>query len=93
MDVRLCDEHIVESVETLREKEPLYCSSDQVYTYSDYLQLPDEESYYYEFLDGSLGREPAPTPLHQRVSYRLHRHLNEKSSDLFSSWSYPLLDY
>jgi hypothetical protein len=31
-----------------------------VYTYEDYLQLPDEECYHYEILDGMLVREPAP---------------------------------
>ena len=70
-------EEYIESAETVRQKEPLYYSSDKVYTYSDYLLLPDEECYYYEILDGYLIREPAPTTLHQRVSYRLHRLLDD----------------
>jgi Uma2 family endonuclease len=45
--------------------------TDKVYTYEDYLQLPDEECYHYEILDGMLVREPAPYVHHQRVSRRL----------------------
>ena len=51
--------------------------TDKVYTYEDYLQLPDEEIYHYEILDGMLIREPAPSVHHQRVSRRLQRLLEE----------------
>ena len=52
------------------EARPRYMT-DKVYTYEDYLQLPDEECYHYEILDGMLVREPAPYVHHQRVSRRL----------------------
>ena len=52
-------------------------STDKIHTYSDYCQLPEEENYYYEILDGVLIREPAPTKLHQRVSARLQRLLQD----------------
>ncbi len=70
-------EELIDSAETICEEEPLYYSSDKVYTYSDYLELPDEECYYYEILDGCLIREPAPTKLHQRVSRRIQRILED----------------
>jgi excisionase family DNA binding protein len=66
-------------MESLDDKHMVVCeeaaysySTDKIYTYSDYLLLPDEESFHYEILDGILIREPAPTKLHQRVLYRLH---------------------
>ncbi len=52
------------------EARPEYIT-DKVYTYDDYLRLPNEERYYYEILDGVLIREPAPYVHHQRVSRRL----------------------
>ncbi|NMB11278.1 MAG: Uma2 family endonuclease [Firmicutes bacterium] len=67
----------VEPAETIHEEEPRYYSANRVYTYSDYLQLPAEECYYYEILDGTLIKEPAPTKLHQRVSRRLQRILED----------------
>jgi len=70
-------EELIDSAETICEEEPLYYISDKVYTYSDYLELPDEECYYYEILDGCLIREPAPTKLHQRVSRRIQRILED----------------
>lgn len=38
--------------------------------YSDYARLPDDGNHY-EVLDGELLVTPSPTPLHQRVSFRL----------------------
>jgi len=58
------------------EARPEYMT-DKVYTYGDYLQLPDEEGYHYEVLDGMLVREPAPYVHHQRVSRRLERLLED----------------
>ena len=58
------------------EARPRYMT-DKVYTYEDYLQLPDEECYHYEILDGMLVREPAPYVHHQRVSRRLQRLLED----------------
>lgn len=51
--------------------------SERVYTYADYLQLPEDDGYQYEVLDGMLVREPSPTPHHQRVSRRLQRALED----------------
>ncbi|HQD80066.1 MAG TPA: hypothetical protein PK003_04435 [Bacillota bacterium] len=45
--------------------------ADRVWTYEDYLRLPDEERYYYEVFDGMLIREPTPYVHHQQVSGRL----------------------
>ena len=38
--------------------------------YSDYARLPDDGNHY-EVLDGELLVTPSPSPLHQRVSFRL----------------------
>jgi len=44
--------------------------------YDDYLRLPDDGKRY-EILDGELYVTPAPSPLHQRVSKRLQRKLED----------------
>lgn len=62
--------------ESVREAGPTY-KTDKVYTYDDYLKLPNEECYHYEILDGVLIREPAPYVHHQRVSRRLQRILED----------------
>ena len=46
-------------------------------TYQDYLLLPEESGYSYEVLDGILIKDPSPTVLHQRVSRRLQRLLED----------------
>lgn len=61
---------------SVRETRPEYVT-DKVYTYEDYLRLPDEERYHYEILDGMLVKEPAPYVHHQRVSRRLQRILED----------------
>jgi Uma2 family endonuclease len=43
-------------------------------TYSDYVRIPDDGKRY-EVLEGGLLVTPAPSPLHQRVSFRLQRQL------------------
>lgn len=43
-------------------------------TYSDYATIPDDGKRY-EVLEGGLLVTPAPSPLHQRVSFRLQRQL------------------
>ena len=45
-------------------------------SYEDYARLPDEGKRY-EILDGELYVTPAPTPLHQRLSKRLGRQLED----------------
>ena len=42
-------------------------------TYQDYLEIPDEPGYRFEILDGMLVKEPSPIVIHQRVSRRLQR--------------------
>lgn len=44
--------------------------------YDDYARLPDDGKRY-EILDGELYVTPAPSPLHQRVSKRLQRKLED----------------
>ena len=44
--------------------------------YEDYARLPDDGKRY-EILDGELYVTPAPSPLHQRVSKRLQRKLED----------------
>ncbi len=46
-------------------------------TYQDYLTLPEEPGYRYEILDGILVKEPSPNVMHQRVSRRLQRILED----------------
>jgi Uma2 family endonuclease/predicted DNA-binding transcriptional regulator AlpA len=60
----------------VREREAS-CATDKVYTYQDYLHLPEKEGYSYEVLDGTLVCEPAPIVQHQRVSRRLQRLLED----------------
>jgi Uma2 family endonuclease/predicted DNA-binding transcriptional regulator AlpA len=47
------------------------------YSYQDYLELPEEPGYRYEILEGILIKEPSPNVLHQRVSRRLQRILED----------------
>ena len=49
--------------------------------YSDYLAAP-EDGNRYEILRGDLHVTPPPTPLHQRVSRRLQRQLEDYFHDL-----------
>jgi len=46
-------------------------------TYQDYLKIPDEPGYRFEILDGILIKEPSPNYIHQRVSRRLQRILED----------------
>ncbi len=46
-------------------------------TYYDYLLLPEEVGYRFEILDGMLIKEPSPNVIHQRVSRRLQRILED----------------
>jgi Uma2 family endonuclease len=45
--------------------------------YEDYARLPTGDGKRYEVLDGELYVTPAPTPLHQRLSKRLQRRLED----------------
>ncbi len=41
--------------------------NDRLYTYQDYLNMPDEPGFRLEILDGILVKEPSPSVMHQRV--------------------------
>lgn len=47
------------------------------YTYQDYLEIPVEPGCRYEVLNGELIQEPSPSVIHQRVSRRLQRILED----------------
>ena len=47
------------------------------FTYQDYLGFAEEPGYRFEILEGMLIKEPSPNVLHQRVSRRLHRILED----------------
>ncbi len=51
--------------------------SSKPFTYQDYLALPDEPGYRYEVLEGILVKEPSPNVMHQRVSRKLMRVLED----------------
>ncbi len=62
----------------VREKEPPYKTGpSEKFTYQDYLDLPEEPGYRFEVLDGMLIKEPSPNVIHQRVSRRLQRILED----------------
>ncbi|MFP4017081.1 MAG: Uma2 family endonuclease, partial [Halanaerobiales bacterium] len=66
----------------VRESEAEYETNEKLttnkkYTYQDYLELPEEPGYRYEILEGNLIREPSPIVIHQRVSRRLQRILED----------------
>ncbi len=46
-------------------------------TYQDYLEIPDEPGFHFEILEGMLIKEPSPNYIHQRVSRRLQRILED----------------
>lgn len=47
------------------------------FTYQEYLKLPEEPGYQFEVLKGTLVKEPSPNVMHQRVSRRLQRILED----------------
>jgi Uma2 family endonuclease len=49
----------------------------KVFSYQDYLKLPEEPGYRYEVLEGMLVKDPSPNVIHQRVSRRLQRILED----------------
>src|SRR6056297_3319011 len=56
--------------------------NNQKYTYQDYLELQEETGYQYEVLEGNLIKEPSPNVMHQRVSRRLQRILEDYFSEV-----------
>lgn len=51
--------------------------AERKFTYEDYLTLPDESGHRFEVLNGTLVKEPSPNVMHQRVSRRLQRLLED----------------
>lgn len=63
---------------TVQEKEAEYePDPNKKSTYQDYLELPEEPGYRYEILEGVLVKDPSPNVIHQRVSRRLQRILED----------------
>lgn len=63
---------------TAREEKVGYkIDPEKKYTYQDYLELPDEPGYRFEILEGELIKERSPNVMHQRVSRRLLRILED----------------
>ncbi|MGI6413102.1 MAG: Uma2 family endonuclease [Syntrophomonadaceae bacterium] len=58
---------------------------DKKLTYQDYLNIPEEPGYRFEILDGMLVKEPSPSVIHQRVSRRLQRILEDYFGDVDSA--------
>ena len=64
--------------QVVQEKKAQYLTnSSKKYTYQDYLELPEEPGYRFEILEGMLVKEPSPNVMHQRVSRRLQRILED----------------
>lgn len=75
---RLADAVDALSSGRVQEKKAAYDDKTvKKYTYQDYLELPEEEGFHYEILDGELIKEAAPNVVHQRVSRRLQRMLED----------------
>lgn len=53
-------------------------------TYQDYLDIPEDPGYRFEILDGMLVKEPSPNVIHQRVSRRLQRILEDHFGEVDS---------
>ncbi|PKM79305.1 MAG: DNA-binding protein [Firmicutes bacterium HGW-Firmicutes-13] len=63
---------------TVKEKSARYKTEPtKKYTYQDYLELPEEPGYRFEILEGMLVKDPSPNVMHQRVSRRLQRILED----------------
>ncbi len=73
----------------VKETSPIYRSPKKVYTYQDYLDLP-EDGKRYEVINGELVMAPAPSTGHQSVSSNLEFELRKfvekhKSGKMFHS--------
>ncbi len=63
---------------TVQEKLVQYATDPvKKYTYQDYVELPEEPGCRFEVLEGVLVKEPSPNVMHQRVSRRLMRILED----------------
>ncbi len=68
----LTDPTVQENAVEYKEQDP-----NKKLTYQDYILLSEEPGYRYEILDGVLIKEPSPNVMHQRVSRRLQRILED----------------
>ncbi|WP_418791909.1 Uma2 family endonuclease [Phosphitispora sp. TUW77] len=77
---RYCPSDVIKALtgSSVQEKAAGYkISPTKTFTYQDYLDLPEEPGYRLEVLDGVLVKEPSPNVMHQRVSRRLQRILED----------------
>jgi Uma2 family endonuclease len=51
---------------------------ERVWTYSDYLDLPESPFFYYEVIEGELKMVAKPIPAHQWIAARLANNFTEK---------------
>lgn len=66
------------SCSTVKEKSFNYKTDPaKRFTYQDYLELPEEPGWRFEILEGILVKDPSPNVMHQRVSRRLQRILED----------------
>jgi excisionase family DNA binding protein len=56
---------------SVMEERPVYAAKQGMYTYEDYLRIPEEPGYRFEILEGSLVKESSPAIHHQRVCREL----------------------
>ena len=79
-------DEIIENQENIKikEKKQKYkvnqsknCDNEENITYQDYLKIPEEPGYQLEVLEGMLVKEPSPNIIHQRISRRLQRMLED----------------
>ncbi|HWP96489.1 MAG TPA: Uma2 family endonuclease [Syntrophomonadaceae bacterium] len=68
---------VLTSSTVLEKAAPYETEPPKKLTYQDYLLLPEEPGYRFEILDGMLIKEPSPNVMHQRVSRRLQRILED----------------
>ena len=67
---------------TVREKGAAYTPEPaKKLSYQDYLLLPEEQGYRFEILEGVLVKDPSPNVMHQRVTRRLQRILEDYFRD------------
>ena len=71
------------SEDSVQEERTVYqVDTTKKYTYQDYLKLPEEPGYRFEVLEGVLVKDPSPSVMHQRVSRRLIRVLEDYFSEI-----------
>jgi len=81
--IRALSDHSDYSGHSVQEEQPVYqVDSTKKYTYQDYLKLPEEPGYRYEVLEGVLVKDPSPNVMHQRVSRRLIRVLEDYINEI-----------